>query len=137
MKGIAFLTALLLAPSAVAAQAQSELQTGFMVHQWMQCPQQNVAEINRLTALSVPILNQLKDEGMIRAWYDVRHAWGDEWNVGFITVADSRSAWFDFWGEYVRRVSQAHPDLMAQFTALCTIHKDNMYAIRDSRGGSI
>jgi hypothetical protein len=96
----------------VGLEAQRERETGFMVHQMSVCPGQNMAEINRLNELTAPILDDLVDEGMIRVWYDVRHAWGDEWNVGMVTVADSHRDWLD-----------------------CPMHKDNMYAVRDSGDG--
>ena len=130
-----FLLGLLIAVGS-EVQAQSQRQTGFMVHQWSICPAEAVAAINQAGEVFAPILEDLKDEGMIRAWYDLRHAWGDEWNVGFVTVADSHRAWLDFWAEYLRRAREADPELVARLSGLCTMHKDNFYAIRDSRGGS-
>lgn len=129
--GLAVLMILIVATS---VEAQQERNPGFMVHQLLVCPDSNMGEINRLSALSNPILDQLVEEGMIRAWYDLRHAWGDEWNVSYVTVADSHRAWLDYWSEYLRRISEAHPTLFEEFTALCTMHKDNMYSIRDSNG---
>jgi hypothetical protein len=117
------------------ARAQQQRQTGFMVHQWSVCPGESVAIINQAAAVYTPVLEELRSEGMIRAWYDLRHAWGDEWNVGFVTVAESHRAWLDFWGEYVRRARQADPELFAQMSTLCTMHKDNFYSVRDSRTG--
>ena len=126
--------ALVLVPSS-PVEAQRERETGFMVHQFNICPDENLAEVNRLSAVAVPILEELREEGMIRAWYDVRHAWGDEWNVGFITIADGHRAWLDFWSEYVSRVNERHPGMMGEFVGLCTLHKDNFYSIRDSGPG--
>ena len=126
---------LLLAATSTGIEAQNEPQTGFMVHQLLICPAPNMAEVDRLSALTAPILDELRQEGMIRAWYDLRHSWGDEWNVSVVTVADSHRAWLDFWSEYLRRVTARQPSLFSEFLALCTLHKDNMYAIRDSRTG--
>lgn len=114
-------------------QAQEDPSTGFMVHQLWACPSTNLPEINRLVAQTTPILDELVEEGMIRAWYDLRHGWGDEWNVGFVTVADSHEAWLDYWSEYLQRVQDQHPNFGEEFQPLCTMHKDNMYAIHDSR----
>ncbi|HSG07673.1 MAG TPA: hypothetical protein VLA36_04935 [Longimicrobiales bacterium] len=125
-------SALLLLPGA-ALQAQTERQTGFMAQQWSICTAEGVALINETASITTPILEALRSEGMIRAWYDVRHAWGDEWNVGFITIADSHRAWLDFWAEYWRRASAAAPEAMEAFGKHCTMHKDNFYSIRDSR----
>lgn len=131
MLRVALALALLFA-IAPALEAQQDRTTGFMVHQLMVCPDTNMSEINRLNALTTPILDELVEEGFIWAWYDLRHAWGDEWNVGFVTVADSHRAWLDYWSEFLSRTSERHPTLMGEFQALCTMHKDNMYSIRDS-----
>jgi len=111
---------------------QEARNTGFLVHQLLVCPYSNMGEINRLSALTKPILDELVDEKFIRAWYDLRHAWGDEWNVSVITVADNQRHWLDFWSEYLRRVREKHPTYWSDFLGLCTIHKDNMYSVRDS-----
>jgi len=121
------------APPASAQEAQAERQPGFMVMQWQVC--QDVAEINRISDVTGPILEALQDEGMISAWYDIRHGWGDEWNVGFVTVAASHRAWLDYWDEFVRRAREADPNLFSAFGAACTLHKDNFYSVRDSRDG--
>lgn len=133
MSRIAIGITLLLAVTSTTIEAQTERQTGFMVHQLLICPSSNMAEVDRLSALTAPILEELRQEGRIRAWYDLRHAWGDEWNVSIVTVADSHRAWLDFWSEYLRRVTERQPDLFPEFLSLCTLHKDNMYSIRDSR----
>lgn len=133
MRRIALLGIMLLCAHPLAAQAERE--TGFMVHQWLICPAQHMDEVNQLTDRLVPILDQLRQEGMIRAWYDVRHAWGDEWNYGFISVVDSHRAWLDFWSEYLRRVDEAEADVFPRVLELCELHKDNLYSIRNSRGG--
>ncbi|MDA1104227.1 MAG: hypothetical protein O2956_11600 [Gemmatimonadetes bacterium] len=120
------------AVSAVSLEAQADRQTGFMVHQLSVCPGPNMARINELSAVGAPILNALKEEGMIRDWYDLRHGWGDEWNVGMVTIAASHRAWLDFWAEYLRRLGAAQPGVLAEYGSLCTLHKDNMYSVRNS-----
>ena len=122
---------LALAASPLAAQEDRE--TGFMVHQWLVCPAENMEEINRMSETTTRIIKALQDEGMIRAWYDVRHAWGDEWNVGYVSVFDSHRAWLDYWDEFIRRVNAADSTLFGRFGRLCTMHKDNLLVIRDSR----
>lgn len=114
---------------------QAERNTGFLVHQLQVCPSSNMEEVNRLEALFKPIFDELVEEGMIRAWYDLRHAWGDEWNVSWVTVAESHRAWLDYWSEFLRRVNERHPTLWEELGPLCTLHKDNMYSIRDSGTG--
>jgi hypothetical protein len=132
MKWAVFL-ALLALPTTLLAQTPRE--TGFMVHQWCIVEQQDMAAWNGFQEQTVPILTALQEEGMLQAWYHVQHAWGDEWNVGYVTVADNHRAWLDFWDEYLRRIDAAIPDFWSQAGPLCKRHKDNMYAVHDSRGG--
>lgn len=128
------LMACLVALGAMPVRGQ-ERDTGFMVHQLSICPGPNMAEINELSAIGYRILDDLVSEGMLRAWYDLRHGWGDEWNVGVVTVAESHRAWLDYWAEYLRRFSAEEPDGLARFGELCTMHKDNMYSVRDMGSG--
>jgi hypothetical protein len=86
----------LLAVFTPGLQSQETRNTGFLVHQLLVCPYSNMQEVNRLDALQKPILDEMVEEGFIRAWYSLRHAWGDEWNVGAVTIADSHRAWLDF-----------------------------------------
>lgn len=115
---------------------QAERNTGFLVHQLQVCPYNDMEEVNQLNALLKPIFDELVEEEMIRAWYDLRHAWGDEWNVSLVTVAESHRAWLDYWSEFLRRVNDRHPTLFDELFTFCTIHKDNMYSVRDSGGDS-
>lgn len=133
MRSLALALVLLTLPAAVHAQAAQERQTGFMVHQWQIC--RDLTEYNRINDQITPILEELRSEGMIRAWYDIRHAWGDEWNVGLVTTFDSHQAWLNFWNEFLRRVNERIPGLFARFSEVCTLHKDNLYNVRDSRTG--
>lgn len=133
MRALALALVLLALPAAVHSQAAEERQTGFMVHQWMICD--DVAEYNRLSAQINPIVEELRSEGMLRAWYDVRHAWGDEWNVGIISIFDSHEAFLTYWNAFLARVSERVPDAFARVGQACSMHKDNLYSIRDSRSG--
>ena len=136
MQRSAAVLALLMA-SATGLSAQAERQTGFLVHNANVCAYSGMTEVNALTAEWVPILEALREEGMLRAWYDIRHAWGDEWNVGIVFVTDSHRAFLDFWSEFIRRVRESNPGHFARFFELCTLHKDNMYSVRDSRAGEL
>ena len=125
-----FLSLALLILSSTAVQAQAERRTGFMAAQW--CVTTDMDEMNRIMEVGIPIIKQLKEEGMIRAWYDIRHLWGDEWNYGFITVTDSHRSFLDYWSEYLKRLTEADPEIISRAVAACTLHKDNFYDIRDS-----
>lgn len=128
------LLAALSLPFALQAQQQSE--TGFMVQQMQVCPPENQGAVNEFNDdVAAPILNDLQEEGMIRSWYFLAHAWGDEWNNVIVTVADSHREWLDFWSEYVSRLNEESPGWGEEILPLCTMHKDNMYTITDGRSG--
>jgi hypothetical protein len=129
MTRIAFLMlAFVLLPSSIAAQ---ERNTGFMVHQLCVASNDGVAAANAMSETTSPILEALREEGMISAWFELRHGWGDEWNVGTVTVAESPRAWLDFWSEFLTRVRAEDPGLIGRMNASCELHKDNMYNVRN------
>lgn len=117
---------------AVSIAQQPTQNTGFMVHQLAVVPPENMEELNRIEALAAPVLNELRQDGMIRDWYSVRHAWGDEWNFGWITIAANHRAWLDFWDEFLRRFTERNPGEIDRLGSLFSLHKDNMYSVRDS-----
>ena len=125
--------AVLTLPASLHAQARN---TGFMVHQLCVATAENVAVVNELSQVTTPILDALQAEGMISAWFELRHGWGDEWNVGTVTVAESHSAWLEFWSEFLRRARQEDPQILARMNGACFMHKDNMYSVRDMSIGA-
>ncbi len=134
MKRIAILAMAACAlPTVVQAQDRT---TGFMVQQLCVASSAGVSAANEMTAVTAPILEDLRAEGMISAWFDLRHGWGDEWNVGTITVAESHRAWLDFWSEFLTRVRAQDEGLVSRMVASCELHKDNMYNVRNMGVGS-
>lgn len=131
MRAAAFLVfAIILSTGALAAQEQRD--DGFMVHQIQVCPPENQEALNEFTdEVAAPILNDLVDEGMVRSWYHLMHAWGDEWNDVIVTVVDDHRAWLDFWSEYLARLDDASPNWREELLPLCTMHRDNMYVVRN------
>ena len=132
-KTILMAIALSLMPIALVAQ---ERNTGFMVHQLCVASPEGVATMNEMAVVSAPILTDLVEEGMISAWYDLRHGWGDEYNVGTVTVAESHRAWLDFWSEFVSRLRAEDAGAFGRANAACVMHKDNMYSVRNMVVGS-
>lgn len=123
----------LLTLAATAADAQQvERNTGFAVHQLFVCPPEVMENIDQMEEVAAPILNQLRNEGLLREWFMLRHAWGDEWNVGWITIADSHREWLDYWAAFLDRIEAANPQAIEEGLGACTLHKDNMYGVRDS-----
>ena len=114
---------------------KSEQPTWLVVSQNM-VPMGKVGVVNKMIdSVSVPILNELVDEGMLAGWGQFNHAWGDEWNVNFWYVAQSQSAFVAFWDEYVTRVSERYPGAFGEIVQYFQAHKDNMYVIRNQYQG--
>lgn len=110
---------------------ESEQPTWLVVSQNM-VPLSKVETVNKMIdSVSVPILNELVDEGMLSGWGQFNHAWGDEWNVNFWYVAQSQSAFVVFWDEFVNRVRERHPGAFGEIVQYFQAHKDNMYVIRN------
>lgn len=133
MRVAAFLLSMIVL-SAGALTAQEQREGGFMVHQIQVCPPENQEAINEFTdGVVAPIMTDLKEEGMVRSWYQLVHAWGDEWNNVTVTVVDDHRAWLDFWSEFLTRLDEASPNWQEELLPLCTMHKDNMYVVRNGR----
>ncbi len=95
-----------------------------------------VGEVNNLVdSIFAPILNELVDEGMLDGWGQFNHAWADEWNLNFWYVTKDMSSFDAFWNEYVKRVSDRHPDAFGSVVKYFKAHKDNMYIIRNQYSG--
>ena len=91
----------------------------------------DVSKINKMVdSVFTPILNGLADEGKIFGWGQLNHNWGDEWNLNFYYIAKDMDSFHKFWGEYVKRVSDKHPDAFSSTVEFFQAHKDNIYSIR-------
>jgi len=91
----------------------------------------DVSELNVLSdSLFVPILSELVDEGKLLSYGLLDHAWGDEWNYNVYYVTKDHAAFIEFFNEYVKRVTEKHPDALPKVISLIKAHKDNMYSIR-------
>ncbi|NNG15115.1 MAG: hypothetical protein HKM89_01455 [Gemmatimonadales bacterium] len=116
----------LLAPAALAAQ-DGPL-PGTIVLSFNKCDLDQVGYLTQLTdSAVVPIAQELVNEGKIFNYGMMTHSWGDEWNVAYYYVVENQQAFFDFWSEFVSRVSERHPNLFNEFQARCSEHKDSIY----------
>ena len=92
-------------------------------------------DLSKLQALSdsvfSPIVSQMVDEGKLFGWGQLNHAWGDEWNFNLYYIAKDHKAFLDFWNEYIKRVSEEHPNAVSQWINLVQEHKDNIYSVRN------
>ncbi len=107
--------------------AAAEPPTGLFISSW-KCPVNQIGEIfRRHDSLSVPIEQELVNEGMLSGAGMFRHDWGDEWNVNYFRTAQDRAAVFAAIAEVGRRFQERHPDVGPGPLAQCTAHKDNIY----------
>lgn len=96
----------------------------------------DVEKLNKqIDSLTLPIMQELVDEGFLMGWGQFNHAWGDEWNLNMYYVAESQEAFFKAWNEFVKRVSERHPDSYNSWASLLKAHKDNMYFVRHMISG--
>ena len=118
----------MLLPLAAQAQEEGEVQLprALFVSQWI-CPQGSQADISRsYDSLTVPIEQELVNEGLLVSAGMFFHRWGDEWNVNWYRTGQDRAAVFAAIQEVGRRTNERHPDTPNRF-ADCTAHKDNIY----------
>ncbi len=123
--------ALVLPVTAQGQEAQEESQEPgtLVVAQW-KCDWNHVETlVQRYDSLSVPINQELVNEGMLAAAGMLTHDWGDEWNVSFWWLAADKEAFFKAWAEGGRRFNERHPNPPQDptFTEACAEHKDTIY----------
>jgi hypothetical protein len=92
------------------------------------------AIVEELETRTVPIWDELVDEGMVMSAGTFIHAWADEWNVGIYTVAPSIQAVLDFNEEAARRYDERYPDAEDVFGPACPKHRDNFYGMGPRTG---
>jgi hypothetical protein len=87
-----------------------------------------VGYLSQLTdSAVVPIAQELVNEGKIFNYGMLTHSWGDEWNVVYYYVVENHQAFLSFWGEFVSRIQERHPNLFSEFQARCSEHRDNIH----------
>ncbi len=78
---------------------------------------------------AVPVLDKMKEEGLVLDFGLFTHAWGDEWNFNFYFVTKSHEDFLKAWDEYIKRMGEAHPDSFMEWVSKIKAHKDNMYSL--------
>lgn len=125
------LAAVLLPPLAATAQAQDQqplhlyeasYKIGYgELEEWLSIHEQH----------AVPILNELRDEGVIEGWNAYQHSTGGEYNFKLMIRTMSWAAFDQFWSEYLGRLGQRAPDALARTGALVQAHKDEIWDIAE------
>ena len=111
-----------------SSTAQDE--TDDLVHvSYVKCDFAELADqIAQYDSLSIPIRQELVNEGLISYHAMNTHFYGDEWNVLFVTRGKSFENIEAARVEANRRLNERHRDL--EFAGTCTEHKDNVYWVR-------
>ena len=120
----------------VAQETDEGPKPGWLVFSQNMVEGMNVGKVNaQIDSITVPIMNELVDEGKLLGWGQLNHAWGDEWNVNFYYITESQSAFIEFWEEFIKRLSERHPGSYEVWAPLIKAHKDNMYSVRHMING--
>jgi hypothetical protein len=77
----------------------------------------------------VPVVQELVDEGKIMAFQPAFHAWGDEWNVVYLYVADSIPAFLSAFSEGGSRMMERYPEAMPMMRDWCFEQKDSFLSM--------
>lgn len=111
-------------------QAQEEPDDGedFVVLSENQVPSEKMDKLTGMadTTASV-VLDQLVEEGLLKDWGVLRHAWGNQWNYNIYYVTESHAAFVKFWDEFTSRMQEQHPAAGQKITSMFEAHRDNMY----------
>ena len=114
--------------------AEGEEPARFIMSNQSMVNQADLGTINALMdSVSMPVLDAMLDEGLIDSWGDLRHAWGDEWNVIWYMSAKNHAAFVNAWNELIRRLSEAHPGAFREMGQYVQAHRDNLYYIQYAR----
>lgn len=103
---------------------------GLLVQQFIVSPEKLGAWNNFMKSKSVPIMEKMMQEGLIKSYGNLTHSWGDEWNTGFYMSAETIDKTLAGWREFVSRMNAQHTGWFDEVVQLVDIHKDNMYVIR-------
>ena len=113
--------------SAQSIFAQNE-GPGTLVFSQNMVAMKDMGKVNKLIdSLSVPIWNEIMNEGMLMGWGQLNHEWGDEWNCNFYYIAKDKESFFAAWDEFVKRMGERHPDAWKEMIPAFQAHKDNVY----------
>ena len=126
MRRIRILVAVLalLASGYAVAQAQT------LVLQQNKCDMGKIGELRAFVdSAFVPIAQELVNEGRIMAFQSAFHAWGDEWNVVYLYVAESIPAFLSAFGEAYSRMMERYPEAMPMMADWCFEHKDSFLSM--------
>lgn len=79
---------------------------------------------------SVPVLTELRDEGVIQGWGQWQHQTGGEYNVRFVVRTYDWASLGTFWDEYLSRLQAVTPEAEWEAGArMIAAHRDEIWDI--------
>ncbi len=124
MRRIIFAVVLLCLAVPTLASAQ-----GVLVVSQNKCQLDKQSDIRAFAdSATIPIAQELVNEGKLWAAGTAYHAWGDEWNVVNWYTAETMSGFLEAFSELIGRLSERYPTAIADWQSWCFEHKDSMYS---------
>jgi len=122
---ILFAFFVLLSTHSISAQNE---EPGTLVFSQNMVEMKDMSKVNKIIdSLTTPIWEEIMNEGMLFSWGQLNHEWGDEWNCNFYYIAKDKESFFAAWDEFVKRMSERHPDAWSELIPSFQAHKDNIY----------
>ena len=119
-----------LAPFAVAAQEMEEEQLPLVYAAYYKIGYDDMQEwIALYHRVSVPILQELQDEGIITGWNVWSHQTGGKYNWRFAVRAPEWAQLGEFWEQYLARLAEQFPEELAGSAGLIKAHDDEIWDI--------
>jgi len=78
---------------------------------------------------SVPLLQELEEEGLITGWAAYQHSTGSEYNWRFAVIAGKWGQFDQFWEEYLERLQERSPEASARWFEMIQAHNDEVWNI--------
>lgn len=83
---------------------------------------------------SVPVLEQLREEGVIEGWAQWEHQSGSEYNIRFTARTYDWASLDTFWSEYLSRLQAAMPeDEWEAGSRMISEHRDEIWDVDEAR----
>jgi len=124
--------ALLLAPQQLAAQ-EAEEPTSLVYLAFYKVSFADLEEwISGYHTYMVPVLEELRDEGVIQSWTVFQHHTGGEYNWRSAIIVSDWSKFDTFWNEYLARLSERLGDDAGLFGDMIQAHYDEIWDINES-----
>jgi hypothetical protein len=124
MRRIVFAVVLICLTGPTLASAQ-----GVLVVSQNKCQLDKQGDARALAdSATIPIAQELVNEGMLWAAGTAYHSWGDEWNVINWYSAESTSSFLEAFSELISRLNERYPTAIASWQSWCFEHKDSIYS---------